>query len=339
MAFSLEQTFPPPIYPGCEKDCTYVSSRGLYKSCDVYSTIFISSTDKLNGIDFSNMKSGDILYICSKAIPTFYKKWLKLIPYPFILVSGDCDETVPLDIFPDMTNLDDFMTNPKLIHWYSQNCVDVSFNSSYCNKITQMPIGLDYHTMARTPFGGLQLSWGISKSPKMQEIELIQIQKEYGKCWKDRICSGYANFHFFMETKYGTDRKLAKSVLPDNCVYYEPQKITRDETWKKQIEYVFVISPPGGGYDCHRTWEALCLGCIPIMKTSPLDAMFSGLPVWIVNDWSDVNLQSMREKMNEFSEKWGADGGKCVDGYDKLKLSYWIGKMRETQQRYLEDSH
>jgi hypothetical protein len=30
----------------------------------------------------------------------------------------------------------------------------------------------------------------------------------------------------------------------------------------------FVISPPGNGYDCHRTWESLFLGAVPIVKKS-----------------------------------------------------------------------
>jgi hypothetical protein len=36
----------------------------------------------------------------------------------------------------------------------------------------------------------------------------------------------------------------------------------------EKINYAFVASPYGGGPDCHRTWEALILGCIPIVKSS-----------------------------------------------------------------------
>ena len=39
-------------------------------------------------------------------------------------------------------------------------------------------------------------------------------------------------------------------------------------TWNKQKDFAFVLCPHGGGLDCHRNWEALCLGCIPIVKTS-----------------------------------------------------------------------
>jgi hypothetical protein len=43
----------------------------------------------------------------------------------------------------------------------------------------------------------------------------------------------------------------------------------------------FVISPPGSGTDCLRTWEALYLGTIPIIETSKLDPLFQDLPIVI----------------------------------------------------------
>ena len=32
--------------------------------------------------------------------------------------------------------------------------------------------------------------------------------------------------------------------------------------------YKFALSPEGNGIDCHRTWECLYLGVIPIVKKS-----------------------------------------------------------------------
>ena len=50
----------------------------------------------------------------------------------------------------------------------------------------------------------------------------------------------------------------------------------------------FVISPPGNGPDCHRTWEAIYLGAIPIVlqKHWPFGEM--DLPVITVNAWSEI---------------------------------------------------
>ena len=41
----------------------------------------------------------------------------------------------------------------------------------------------------------------------------------------------------------------------------------------------------------------LFLGLIPIVKTSPLDSLFAGLPVVILSDWSELatgNMSSWR---------------------------------------------
>ena len=46
----------------------------------------------------------------------------------------------------------------------------------------------------------------------------------------------------------------------------------------------YVIAPRGGGEDTHRAWEALYLGVVPIVKHSPIDSVFEGLPVHFVDE-------------------------------------------------------
>ena len=79
---------------------------------------------------------------------------------------------------------------------------------------------------------------------------------------------------------------------------------------------MFVLSPRGGGYDCHRTWEALILGCIPIVKTSGLDPLYEDLPVCIVESWSDVTAEYLQKYLESIKHK--------RFNYDKLTLKYWV---------------
>jgi hypothetical protein len=74
--------------------------------------------------------------------------------------------------------------------------------------------------------------------------------------------------------------------------------------------------------DCHRTWEALCLGAIPIVKAPHFSAMFSGLPVLVVNRWSDVTENLLRQTIHSFRNK-------PFDGYNKLNLDYWKQEIRK----------
>lgn len=50
----------------------------------------------------------------------------------------------------------------------------------------------------------------------------------------------------------------------------------------------FVISPPGNGPDCHRTWEAIYLGAVPVVLASAWPFSDDALPVLVVEDWEEA---------------------------------------------------
>ena len=292
-----------------EANCQTVSSRGIMKSCDIYSLTPMSSVRQVIGYDFSALKDGQTVYICSSAIPNFISTIFPNIQCKFILVTGDCDESCPNELFRSQEEFIRFIESDKIIHWYSQNCIGKH------TKLTQIPIGMDYHTMSVRDH-----EWGPKTSPLDQESILFSIKRS-AKPLHHRIVKAYANFHFSMNTKYAYDRIDAINKIPKSCVFYEPEKVARINTWKTQSEYAFVISPHGNGLDCHRTWEAIALGAIPIIKTSPLDPLFEGLPVWIVKDWNQVNEHSMLKKMKEFKDRFNETN------LEKMQLKYWLKKI------------
>jgi len=291
-----------------ENFCQYVCSRGILKSCDIHSSTPISSIRQLINYDFSTLKPNSTIYVCASAVPHFVQAIASQIKCKYILVSGDCDETVPNDLFKSNQDFENFINSPNLIHWFSQNCVLTSHP-----KLSQIPIGLDYHTMAERDH-----EWGNKTAPLDQEKLLVTVASK-AKPLEQRIPRAYANFQFLMTTKFGSDRVDAINQVPKELVYYEPAKIKRLNTWVAQSKYAFVISPHGNGLDCHRTWEALALGCIPIVKTSQLDPLFEELPVLIVKSWSDITKELLENTVKEYSTK--------QFNLDKLKLNYWINKI------------
>jgi hypothetical protein len=82
-----------------------------------------------------------------------------------------------------------------------------------------------------------------------------------------------------------------------------------------------VASPRGNGEDCHRTWEALVLGCIPIVKSSPLDPLYDDLPVLIVKDWKDITEDMLKNTIELFSKQ--------DFKMEKLTLDYWKNLINE----------
>lgn len=285
-----------------------VSSRGLLKSCDYFSLTPHSSIKQLINYPqlekIKNIKNPSI-YICSSAIPHFINAMLPLIDFSFILVSGDCDETIPNEILNnnDFINL---LNDIRLIHWFCQNM------TLEHNKITKIPIGLDYHTLTQRPL------WGPISSCHDQEKMLTMIKNKSVPFWNRNI-KCYANFQFSMNTKLGYDRKDAYQKINKDLVYYEENKVTRLMTWNKQKDFAFVICPHGGGLDCHRNWEALCLGCIPIVKTSAIDNLYKGLPVLIVNDWNIIDNNLLNNTINDYKKKFENN----EFNMEKIKLSYW----------------
>ena len=50
----------------------------------------------------------------------------------------------------------------------------------------------------------------------------------------------------------------------------------------------FCICPRGNGIDTHRLWEALYLGCIPIVLESEILGCYAGLPILVVRNWEEL---------------------------------------------------
>jgi len=294
------------------KNNYYVSSRGILSSCDYHSTNPISSIRRMAfypELKTIKQMKNPLIYVCNSALNHF-NTIVPYIDFSFVLVSGDSDDSMPFDVLrPEI--FETFISNPFLLHWFSQNMtIDHP-------KITRMPIGMDYHTMESRDV------WGPITIASTQEV-LLNGVKSNSIPFYERELKCYSNFHFQMNTKYGQDRKDAVAQIPTDLVYYEPQIVPRLKSWNTQKEYAFIISPHGGGYDCHRLWEALILGCIPIVKTSPIDKLYQDLPVFIVKSWSDVTMELLVKTVEEFKIKHLNGEFK----YEKLSLQYWMTQIK-----------
>jgi hypothetical protein len=284
-----------------EDSCIYVSSRGIMKSCSSYQRSIRSSNPYIQEDILKGIKDGDSVYICTTAIPFFTQHFLPRLTKQIVLVSGDADESIP---YVHVASCIAIINSPFIIRWFAQNCLTKH------PKVVHLPIGMDYHTMSVSDSG-----WGKKQSPLNQEKDIINLSKGALPFYeRERKC--YTTFHFAL---HRGDRKEAYDSVPKELVYYEPQQVTRSESHRKQIQYSFVLSPFGGGPDCHRTWEALVLGCIPIIHSSNMDSLFEGLPVLLVKKWSDVTQELLDNTIQDFKTK--------TFQYEKLTLGYWRKKF------------
>lgn len=113
-------------------------------------------------------------------------------------------------------------------------------------------------------------------------------------------------------TNTNPDRNsIIEKLKRNNLNFILESNLSFDNYINNMSHCKYVISPPGNGIDCHRTWEALYIGCIPIVIKNKIYDKWVDLPILQVNDYSELNnglLESFSKK--EFN-------------FDKLNLNYW----------------
>lgn len=112
------------------------------------------------------------------------------------------------------------------------------------------------------------------------------------------------------------DRNKIKNVLKNKQLEFTYQNnIPFNEYIEEMSKHRFVISPVGNGIDCHRTWEALYVGCIPIViKNSIYDNW--NLPILQVSSYEDITQNLLDEfNLNNFT-------------LEQLEITYWSDAIK-----------
>jgi hypothetical protein len=120
-----------------------------------------------------------------------------------------------------------------------------------------------------------------------------------------------------------TDTNPYRNIIIEKLKYNNiditlESNMTFDQYAINMSYHKFVISPPGNGIDCHRTWESLYLGCIPIVIKNKIYDEFYDLPIIQVNDYSEVTNELLN-LYNNFNFK-----------NEKLYIPYWKKQIKES---------
>lgn len=239
--------------------------------------------------DPKNVRAGDTIFVEYQLLRNF-RKLARKIKYPFIVVSP---------------NVEGYSDGPlpgpheRLLHiknvagWFVMN-----IDCPPTNRVFPIPIGLSNTFWQRGDF---------------KKIEA-----------KEREIFCYANFDV------GTNPEKRKPCW-DYFANQSWTKMVRGKSYQDYLEDLststFVISPPGNGLDCHRTWEALYLKSYPVVLSSTLNPLYENLPVVIVNDWSEVTEEFLKKKKEEFDAKeWD---------FEKVYIPYWFQQVNELKQKLI----
>ena len=99
--------------------------------------------------------------------------------------------------------------------------------------------------------------------------------------------------------------------------------------------YKFIISPEGNGIDCHRHYEALMAGCIPIIEDNPLvREKYRGCPILFTKDYSEINEFYLEQRYKEMIDKTYDFSRLFLSSYgieDQIGIkhngNYWVKKF------------
>jgi hypothetical protein len=273
----------------------------------------------LNPGAFSGVRDGDLVWTRLTALPQFVEHILPGISARFALITGDEDWSIPTDF----ERAADICASDNVLCWFTQNFDGTNLGG----KLYPIPIGIDFHTISNGR------RWGHAQAtPQEQELELEALRAAM-PANEHRSPRVHADFHFNKHTHavMGETREVVERTLRDNpSIDFQRDKLPRLELWREKTKYAFVLSPHGNGLDCHRTWESLALGNIVIVKRSPLDPLYAGLPVVVVDQWGEITPQNLRRWHQQHCRTFSDP--ECNR---RLTNQYWIERARSTLQQRL----
>lgn len=296
------------------RNAQLVNSRSILFACDIHPDNPQSSIANTEYLDNLPAKLGRFIninpsirpsiFVPSDGLVYFAEIILPQIKEDFILVSGDSD--LPINTSSLGSALATLLKDQKVLEWHAQNR---DFDHP---KLHSLPIGINLHNLWSNP-----LQWGGGFIlPTLQELQLKNIA-ENAPSFLNREQKIFCNWHFSIDR---ADRKDCLEKIDKTICFFQSEPSQMVETWELQSQFQFVLSPHGAGLDCHRTWEALLLGCIPIVKTAKINDLFEGLPVIAVDDWREINHLFLQNRSQEMAGK--------TFNLEKLSMRYWKSKIK-----------
>ena len=135
---------------------------------------------------------------------------------------------------------------------------------SQLDRVRPIPIGLENWSYMRN---GVPKDF-LNQNSKVKDIELLVS---------------------FNDCTNPDERTLAREVAKKIPGAYIVSNGTSPKQYRGLVKRSsFVLSPPGNGADCHRTWEAIYLGAVPIVKSKFWPFNGYALPALVLQDWEEL---------------------------------------------------
>ena len=130
------------------------------------------------------------------------------------------------------------------------------------------------------------------------------VLKDFKKPFKSDISKRKIGFLVAWNDKTNVDRSKYRAEFREskNSLVIN-SRVSPQVIHKLMRKTLFVPSPAGNGLDCHRTWEAMYLGAVPVV----LEKDFCGdasWPVLVVPSWDFLIKKDISELKQLYKERW-----------------------------------
>jgi hypothetical protein len=328
----------------------WVWSRGIAALCDVRIPDESQDGDGFRGVPLeqqdpsrcippldkslaTTIQDRQLVWVHERLLRRFVKDLLPYIRARFVLATGADDRPAPSSYLPEARRI---LESSNVIHWFAQE-YDGTVG---LDRVSPLPIGIDFHTLAHKPFLGEPRSSPVEQEKVLESVRrgLSPIEQRLPLVYAD-FTSAFGWFRRLILRIPRPVRRIIRQQQPlvgassdelrgdvfnrlrrNPLVRCQRARLSRTALWRTWGRHAFVVSPHGSGLDCHRTWEALVLGNIVLVKSSSLDPLYAGMRVQVLNDWNEITPANLRRWLDQHKDSL------ALDRY--LENSYWISKMR-----------
>jgi len=204
---------------------------------------------------------------------------------PCVLLTASSDNSVTDELAEGLPS--------NVVRWFAVN------NMSSNERVEALPIGFMYN------------------KPRTEEL-IKQANRPWGKYGLLYIC-------FTAHCKVPIRGELLKKFNTENPHYAwaivaggkSDSDVPVDAFYAMMATRHYTLSPPGAGPDCHRTWEAMALGSIPIVLRSRATTVLDNMPCMQVDDWEEVTQAKLEKEWPFLARRFNLP---CMR---KLSMRYW----------------
>jgi len=270
------------------------------------------------------LQDGTIIHVDSygHSIDKFFLELRPNITIRYVLLTTETDGATPLERYTSMLREDALM-----LKWYGNN---PSPPRDHQDKFVGFPLGLSkYHP--QMPYLTRYLEVRNFSNPFHDKSRWIKSAALFDPTNDETTDVLFVKFginehsqHRKVPFAFGCNGRLRQSAWNDSVSCTLGGNFTMHETYAAASRYLFGLSPPGNGQDCHRNYELFMLGVIPVVvdKLGFANEMWKDLPVVRLDGWN-FTQHELLEKLQKYVQSREFAETNFGRGWERLFLGYW----------------